>query len=256
MKGLIYRELYLARKNYIFGAVSYLAFMLFGTLIRMSMDFGNLSKLSAENYSMLDAASYRIFTLLPSALLFFSLMGDGGVTVSDYASKWNVYACTLPVGEKKRAAVKFIIKAAAMAAALVLSIINAAAVCALCGKDLGLDTLRWIFAIMLIACCISCAAVPLLVKYRSSNAAALRITAVCIAAAVAGTIALKNSMNGFLEENASLGEEAASLLFADKLISKAEKARDILFAASPVIIAAAFALGMIFTVRFLKRREN
>lgn len=256
MKGLIYREIYLARKNYFFGFVSYLIVILFGVLARISMLHGNLAKLSEETYNAVDKNTYYAFTLLPALLLFFSLMGEGGVIVSDYKSKWNMFSYTLPVSEKKQAAVKYGIKAAAMVVSLLLSMLNAAVIGELCGKGFDFGVIKYIFAVMLVAVLFSCAATPMYVKYRSSNAGTLRIFGVCAVIYVIIMIFLQRQLQDFVESHSDISEDKAMDLFADRLVDSAEKLRDVIFIVMPIIIIAAFALGFYFTVRFLKRREN
>lgn len=256
MRGLIYRELYLARKNYIFGMVSYLMFLLFGVLVRISMLHGNLAKLSEDTYNSVDKSTYYIFTFLPALLLFFALMGEGGVIVSDYKSKWNLYSYTLPVSEKKQAAVKYCIKAAAMFISLLLSIINAAVIGALCGKGLDIRMIKYILVIMFVVTVISCAATPMYVKYRSSNAVTLRIIGVCIALYAIVIVSIIKYMQSFMNNHSDMDPDAVMELFVHDFFESACKFKDMFVAVIPVIIVAAFALGFYFTVRLLKRREK
>ena len=124
MRGLIYRELYLARKSYIGGLIAVAMFIILGVLIRMSLLYGNLADLEADAYKMVDLVSYIAFSYLPLVLLFIPFAGDGGVSISDYKSKWMLYEYTLPYNEKQLAGVKYIIKIGLMLLAFLLAFGN------------------------------------------------------------------------------------------------------------------------------------
>lgn len=256
MKGLIYRELYLARKTYIFGLLSYFVFLLFGVLTRLSILYGNLARLDEESFRSINSASYWIFTLLPAVLIFFTLMGEGGVIVSDYQAKWNTFACTFPVSEKKQAAIKYGIKAVALVLSLIFSVINAAVISTLCDKDFDLGMLKYILMIMTAAVLVSCASTPMLIKYKSSNAVAGRIMGAAVVLSTAAVFYIKKLAADYAGSHSGMEEDELTALMTDKILALAEKIRDIFFIAMPFLLAAAFVLGYFFTVKLLKRREK
>ncbi|MBO5266614.1 MAG: hypothetical protein J6B08_04875, partial [Ruminiclostridium sp.] len=64
MKGLIFRELYLGRKNMLVVAAVSFVFGIIGILIRLSMNIGNLALLSEETLTELDLNTYMIFSVM------------------------------------------------------------------------------------------------------------------------------------------------------------------------------------------------
>lgn len=65
MKGLLFKDLYIGRKNYIINISVALVFIIAGLLIRASMVYGNLQMY----YQSLDATTYYLFSVAPSLLL-------------------------------------------------------------------------------------------------------------------------------------------------------------------------------------------
>lgn len=59
MRGLIYRELYLAKKSYLTGLFVTLAVMAVGILVRLSTLYGNLAKLDEEAFHITDVYTHR-----------------------------------------------------------------------------------------------------------------------------------------------------------------------------------------------------
>lgn len=265
MKGLIYRELYLARKSYIGGMIVVAMFIVLGVLIRLSLVCGNLADLDAETYKMVDMASYIVFSYLPLLLLLVPLAGDGGVAISDYKSKWMLYAYTLQYSEKQMAAVKYIIKISLLLLGFGLAFCNLCLFGGLSGQGIrGTDTvivdgiilenMQWnsvkiLLIVMMLVTAVSAFATPLLLRYKSTNAVIIRICAVAIV--------LYFVVMGMF--SASLADIVASQLpemeVLNQLFGIVLQFRDRLAMVAPFVIVITLALGYWLTVKQLKKRE-
>ncbi len=265
MKGLIYRELYLARKSYIGGMIVVAMFILLGVLIRLSLICGNLADLDAETYKMVDMASYIAFSYLPLLLLLVPLAGDGGVAISDYKSKWMLYAYTLPYSEKQMAAVKYMIKITLLLFGFGLAFCNLCLFGGLSGQGIrGTDTviidgivlenMQWnsvkiLLIVMMLVTAVSAFVTPLLLRYKSTNAVIIRICAVAIILYFAGMFMIVATMSGIATSPISEMEKL------NQIFGVFLQFRDRLAMAAPFVIVITLALGYWLTVKQLKKRE-
>lgn len=119
MKELIFRELYLTRKDRILNLVISLIFLLVGILVMLSMSFGNLSRpteqLTEENIT-------GIYYICMYGVAFIIMLSSGynnKLIFSDYAVKWVCFSRTTPIGERKYTG-------AALAVNIVMSVIGLA----------------------------------------------------------------------------------------------------------------------------------
>ncbi|SEH44838.1 ABC-2 family transporter protein [Ruminococcus flavefaciens] len=102
MKGLIYREFYLMRKNFALTLAVFLGFLFMISLVFISTYAGNLAK-GEENNQMIASFYPQAYLYTGAmALLGFSA-AQNGVVYDDYKSRWRLYTYTLPVDEKKMA---------------------------------------------------------------------------------------------------------------------------------------------------------
>lgn len=139
MKGLIFRELYLGRKNMLVVAAVSFVFGIIGILIRLSMNIGNLSLLSEETLTELDLNTYMIFSVMTGALLLMISTVISEVSGMDYKAKWMGFQYTTPVTEEKYMLAKYLLMLALTAAAAVPAFINAAIIGALSGRPLDMN---------------------------------------------------------------------------------------------------------------------
>lgn len=247
MKGMIYRELYLARKTYLVGGIAVALFILLGVLIRLSLIYGNLAGLEEDAFEFVDLASYYAFSYLPLVLLGITFSGDGGVAISDYRSRWCLYSYTLPMKEQNQAMVKFVIKVGLLLLTFLLGIGNLALFAGLSGRSIESGSIQLLLIVMMLVGVISAAVTPMTIRYKSANAVIIRI----VIAVIIVWMGLMFRMRFLAAEYSNLNiEDAVDLLF-EKMI----EFRDVLAMLAPILLILALVLGYLATVRQLKKRE-
>ncbi|MBO5985434.1 MAG: ABC-2 transporter permease [Lachnospiraceae bacterium] len=109
MKGLIYRELYLARKNIGVCAVIYVLFFGITCLMGLSMRYGNIAK-----YATWETMASLLF-ILPSTLIacaailiVTSAEAVFNVSSNDFKTPWMRYALATPAGIRKLVGAKYL----------------------------------------------------------------------------------------------------------------------------------------------------
>lgn len=247
MKGMIYRELYLARKTYLVGGIAVALFILLGVLIRLSLIYGNLAELEEDAFEFVDLASYYAFSYLPLVLLGITFSGDGGVTISDYRSRWYLYSYTLPMKEQNQAMVKFVIKVGFLLLTFLLGIGNLALFAGLSGRSIESGSIQLLLIIMMLVGVISAAVTPMTIRYKSANAVIIRIVIAVIIVCMGLMFRLKFVAQNIVSLNV---EDAVDLLF-EKMI----EFRNVLAMLAPILLILALVLGYLATVRQLKKRE-
>ena len=159
-KGLIFRELYLGRKNIILTMLIWLIFVVVGILFRLSMLYGNMAHRPEADLADAEPVLYNIFMYFPILVLMFVNWSLGRNIFSDYNSKWSLFAYTTPVSEYKYVGAKFLIMVLMSFMTFALSLANAAVLCKLNGKHFDgkiIFNVLFIVLIMLIFFLVSCA---------------------------------------------------------------------------------------------------
>lgn len=252
MKGMIYRELYLARKTYLVGGIAVVLFVLLGVLIRLSLVYGNLAELEEDAFEFVDLASYYAFSYLPLVLLGITFSGDGGVIISDYRSKWSLYSYTLPLKEQAQAAVKFVIKVGFLLLNFLLGIANLALFAGLSGRSIEIGSIKNLFIVMMLAGVISAAVTPMTIRYKSANAVVIRIVIAVILAWIGFVYWLKSQFEMILTQQKDL---IIDDVLVDMVFEILIKFRDTLAMLAPGLLLLVLVLGYLATVRQLKKRE-
>lgn len=120
MKGLLYREWILMRRQFLLtlGGLGILALLMFLTLL--SQNIGNLSRL--EDLDALKTTTYILFSVfLP--LFLFLFMAENPVHSSDIESGFQQLRYTLPVTALQFVGAKYLIRTAVFAGAWILSLL-------------------------------------------------------------------------------------------------------------------------------------
>lgn len=247
MKGLLFREFYLGRKYYLLSFAMYLLIAVMSILVNLSMICGNLSRLSEDSIFQINENASTILKILPCIVIFLSFCTDGGVLFSDYKTSWIKYCCTTPILEKQLVKVKFTAKIISLAAALILSIAYLLILEGITGNDFPFSTFKNIVILFSFSVIVSSIFLMLSIRYKDKNAVAIRLIGI-FAVLYIPTMAYMVKMM-----NQAQGDDD---IFQNIIIEGFEKIRNILFPISPLLMIAAVAACYIFSVRFMKRREN
>lgn len=253
VKGLIFRELYLTRKNYIICLCIWLMFSMLGILFQLSALYGNLAKLPVE-----DQLDMRYIWLYAPVIILASAAISNEMIYVDFASKWAVFSAVTPVSEKKYCAVKYIIKLVMLIFTAVMSFVNAAILCAVNGDRLDRQVVGIILLIILAFVVLSIFSQGAAYKYKDKNKSSLRLMIPMLIIYALFGLGMAMFMNYVRKANPGLSEEELSLLLNSYLDCIIDKARYIIAAAVPFLpfaIIAALAVGYFGCVRLMKRRD-
>lgn len=127
--GLFYRELYPARKEFIFCYIIAIALSVVFHLIKLSMEVGNLANLSAANLETLKTLLPGYAIYLPACLFMTQALSSIGTFPFELSTKWRCFQASLPVSEWKLIGVKFLTSGLTLFVGIIASIINATIMC-------------------------------------------------------------------------------------------------------------------------------
>jgi len=257
MKGLIYRELYLSKKSYIWGFLDFLIIFVMGMLVRLSVECGNIAKLETldrDIFTSVDILTYYIFLYLPSAVIFFTMMTEHGIIIADLKSKWNMFSYTLPVSEEKTSLVKYIILVSSMIFGFIFSILNALIICNISNRNFNSGIVKNILIIMTYLLIIQSLNIPLLIKLKSKVKSEIFFM-LCFGVIIftVGKVIVENFIEKLRDYNVS---EDETFEFINDFLQKIIDFRDKVFLFVPIVIIGILALGYFATVKILKGREK
>ncbi len=246
MKGLLFREFYLARKYYLLSAAMFFLVALMSILVNLSMICGNLSRLSEDSLFQINDNAVTILTILPCLVVFISFCTDGGVTFSDYETNWIKYSFTTPLLEKQTVKVKFTANIISMAAAFVLSLCYLIILGGVTGSGISFNDFKNLLILLTFAIIISCLFLAFSIRYKNKNAVALRLIGIAAAVYIPCMAYVY-----YLMSNAENDD-----IFESVIISGIEKIKSIVFPIAPLLMIAGVAACYLFSVHSLRRREN
>lgn len=148
MKGLIYKDVVLAKKPLIMAWIYSMMAAVMLLLVRISMICGNLA--SSESLPSLERNNY-IFHYIPCIIFICALSGNSGDMYSDDKTGWTRFIRTTTVTPRQIVLSKMISKTMILSAAYVLSLIYIVVLCLSSGDSLTVDMIGNITAIFFTA---------------------------------------------------------------------------------------------------------
>lgn len=127
-KGLVFRELYLVRKNYVLSLIIWLIIAVIGILIPLSIKYGNLADMAIGESVDRQAELFNIYLYIPMLVLMISVQLPD-VIYADYASKWALFRITTPLSEREYSNARYILKSLVLLAAVLLNLIITLVIC-------------------------------------------------------------------------------------------------------------------------------
>lgn len=253
MKGLIFKELYISRKDKIMGILVWLEFLFVSCILLTSARFGNLQKLSPDNAEVIQSkAPILIYAL--GAVLMISLSTLGKTIASDYNCRFGNYIHSLPVSAEKITASRFIVIFFAVAAGFLLSLLSGAIVCAAADMGFKLRFIKYLAVCAGIVFVISCAFVPMYEKYKTTNAVTARITAFLCVIYVVFAAVIFNEAFDYSAAHPDAEDSLSPIL--SEFGSSIKRYIDRFDFLLPIIMILLLGLSYFISVRILKRREN
>ena len=257
MRGLLYRELYISRKNYIGNIVAQLAATVLVLLVRLSLRCGNLANI--ESVEEVNEITFFMFSyMLP--FVYFFLLFDKSVHISDIQSHYQLLSYTLPVTPLKQAAAKYIIKTVLFLYGLALSILNVFLVEKIMpppenAMDMGngaiLNMYAPVFLIAMAMLLVDTYQTPLMLCCRK-NQTIHAAGSLFVIPPILLLLIVSWFMGAYIKNHSP--EDMLTLL--DSMVDKVTHAINILPAVSPLIFVVLLAAGFGLSSLAMKRREK
>lgn len=259
LRGLIFRELYLGRKNIILTVLIWLIFVAVGILMRLSILYGNMANMPDADLADAEPALYNIFTYLPILVLMFVNVSFEKNIFSDYNSKWSLFVYTTPLSEYKYVGVKFLLMTVMSSVTFALSLTNAAVLCKLNGKTFDGKIIFNVLYIVLIMLILFLTFYALAYRFRSEKTVGIIQAVIIFVLYALSSGVVCYFMYRFNQEHPGLSDEEATKIFNSYFYSLYDKVYGIVSAASPFIITILIALAVLLyflSVKAMKRRES
>ncbi len=262
MKGLIYRELYLARKQYLLSSLVLVLFLLLLYLVELSIQCGNLAKLDAATLQGVKSTVYNIGMYF-TPVICASFLSEGTVPVADYKSRWRGFSYTLPISEMQYTAVKFSIKLLVLALGFSVSLANAAALSAMSDCSLKWNAVRTILLILTVCTWYFITIqTPIAVRFRSdkdltrfqgmSTLVVVVLYFVCGIWLASRMVEVEKSSSA--QDELELSEQMMQIM--NPILETVLDVYETLLDLAPLLLILAVLLGFALTVLQFKRREN
>ena len=165
MKGLIYKELYLSKKNYIALLAVILGVVLLGILVGLGTRVGNL-----KNYAEEDKAYffYMFVYATYAAVLAFVLEIFWSIE-NDRKSGWRKIELTMPITAKKRVGAWYLTCAIVLGCSLIVGLLNAGLMAVMFKQSITADIIKNMAIILLVVIVIPLVAMPLYQRFSAKT---------------------------------------------------------------------------------------
>ena len=251
MKGLLYKEFYLGRKNYLAFLALTFVFSLLGALVCLSMICGNLQSIPVEEPDTVEQFTI-LFTYVLYVLGMFAVFGSNQSVYGDYASGFMKYSYTLPVKAVKAVGARYLTGLIVLGIGILCGIANALIISTLTGRMFTLDILKNMMMILGVIVLVYSAGVPLALKFKTAKTVSgITVLAVAVMYLVAGAFLI----SGMSRFEATVGAEAGAL-YMEMIRDKYSWIRNTLLPFFPVILFAMLGISFLASVKIYQRREK
>lgn len=251
MRGLIYKELILSKKNFLVMGGMALGFLAIEIMIFLSTYYGNLAKM--DDVEDQRAVFFSLF-LLTMSIIFFGVFGDNGVTESDFKTKWYMFGYTLPVSEYKLAAIKVGKIFVGTVAGLILSLMNLVLLSGLSGEKIEKAYVYYMMAVGFGFLLVNCIAMPLVYRFRKEKTAFLVLTVLYAVVMAAAMLFMKNYTKSFAAKHPELTEDQIDGALGNEMLAMLKSFIAHWGWTIPLLIVAVTAVSYLCTVKAMKRR--
>ncbi len=248
MKGLIYKEFYLGKRNLIAFGIVTIMFAVLGIFVCFSMEFGNLHKL-ADGEGMRNYYA-QIFFYVPYLILLLSTESCINSIFRDYSINWMDYSYTLPISGKKTIGAKYISCGIISFSALIIAVLYSAIIAALSGVAYSFKILKIQLVIFVVACVVNAMLIAL--AYLVRNKKCMTVIEVIFFAVIYfgfGVLAVWGEKKYGLDEN-------GNMIFFEMLKEKFSDIGELLAPFIPVIVLIWVFLWFLAATGICLRREK
>ena len=183
MKGLIYKELYLSKKNYIALLAVILGVVLLGILVGLGTRVGNLKNYAEEE----KAGFFYMFVYATYAVVLAFVMEIFWSIENDRKSGWRKIEYTMPITAKKRVGAWYLTCAMVLGCCLLIGLMNAGLMAFMFRQAITADIFKNMVIILLVVIVIPLVAMPLYQRF-SANTMETAITVLIILVTIAFSI--------------------------------------------------------------------
>ncbi len=244
MKGLIYKEFLLGKKNYLGFLAIGIGVAILGVLVGLGTRFGNL-----QDYTMEDKAYfYNMFAYFTYVLLLLVSAESCTSIARDKKSGWKKIEYTMPVSAVKRVGAWYLTGCMLLAGCFLVGLMNTGLMALMFGqavtgtvlKNMALILLGFLTVILLI--------LPL---YQRFDGKALERAWGIMVIVCAIAVLIVMLVIGLKYDDPELLRA-----FFNNILRKAKELIDILFSLSPIIIPLLLVGSFTLSVRWYQRREK
>lgn len=258
MKGLLFKELYLGRKNYLLMLTIWFMLSVLGILIRLSMLYGNMAKMPAEDLANSEKWLLCIFIYAPAVIILISAMLNFDSVFADFATKWSSFLYTTPISEYRYVGTRYILKSILFVVAIGLSFLNASILCTLNDKPLDTKTVGIMLIIALLLTVLSVIGEQLAYKYKEKAKTQNRLALLCVIVYMVIMGGLLLWLKFYMNAHPEAKESDDVFVLLEAMLGEINLTINIdtVVVICPFAIIAVLAAGYFLTVKAMKRREN
>lgn len=165
MKGLIYKELILGKKNFIALLAVAIGVVSLGILVGLGTRFGNLKDFAVEE----KARFFYIFVYATYSLVLAFIMEIFACIERDKASGWRKMEYTMPVSAKERVGSWYLICAIMLAGCFLLGVTNVAVMALVFGQAITGSILKNMVTILLGVMLVPLAGIPIYQRFTAKS---------------------------------------------------------------------------------------
>lgn len=244
LKYLVYREFYMVKRNSLIATIVFLGVALICILVQLSMEMGNLSKLSPENMEMLKEVIHVYICYLPIGVsgMIFGAVCEGAL--KEVSQIWQRFRLSTPVSKWRFALAKHIIIIIMFGLSLILSFGYMVTIFAIKNEKITINDISITIIILLAALLLEILTQIFIILFRSMEKALLAIMGISFVAIWVIFFKVGAKMVLTMEENTItltevIGEWCMSIL-----------------PYTPVILIIIMMVGFVATALLYKRRER
>lgn len=244
MKGLIYKELILGKKNFIALLAVAIGVVSLGILVGLGTRFGNLKDFAVED----KARFFNIFVYATYSLVLAFVVEIFVCIERDKASGWREIEYTMPISAKERVGSWYLICAIMLAGCLLLGVTNVGVIALVFGQAITGSILKNMVCILLGVMVVPLVGIPIYQRFTAKSVERFWNVVVTV-----GILALGIVMMIILIK--SKDEEAVNAVL-DNIVEKVGDFFNGFCYLSPVIMPLLMVGSFTLSVRWYQRRKQ
>ena len=244
MKGLIYKEFLLGKKNYLGFLAFAIGMACLGILVGLGTRFGNIQDYAVED----KARFYNIFVYFTYILLLFATAELCISIARDKTSGWKKIEFTMPVSPIKRVGAWYLTGGMVMAGYFLIGLMNTGLMALMFGQTITAAMLKNMVLILLGFMAVLLLVLPLYQRFDGKTLERTWSTMVIVGGIVVLIVTLVIYFK--YDDNEQLGA------FFKSIVEKVGEFADVFFFFSPIIMPLLLMGSFVLSRRWYQRREK